>query len=803
MSYTLSNHLIVKTRPYANQKNVVLFDNYRITVLSQRLFRIENDPTLTFCDIATQGVWFRDMPKNKFSVKKEKLFCKIQTSFLSLYVYKDFKKSFIQFNDGKKVKINNSENLGGTYRTLDRCEGDVRFRFTREGTFLDGKVDLGYGVCSKNGVAVIDDSNSLLINDSGELSERKNLESDIYVFAFESDYREAVKALYMIEGAPPVLPRACLGNFWSKYWNYSESSYLALIHNFKERRIPLSVATIDMDWHYSTTLDDDKEITKLGRDNDFYGGAKGWTGYSWNTKLFPDYKRFLNELHDQNLSVTLNLHPADGVRWFEDCYKDMAVAMGKNPETLERIEFDMSNPLFINNYFRIVHNPYEKDGVDFWWIDWQQGSKSKLNGLDPLWALNHYHYLDIKHNGNVPIILSRYCGAGAHRYPVGFSGDALISWKTLKYLPYFTATATNIGFVWWSHDIGGHGHGSLDYELFVRFAQFGTFSPINRLHCSNYAILTKEPWYYKNGSGEIVANYLRLRKQLVPFLFSIGYNTAKSGKGLIEPLYYAYPNDEKAYEYKTQYLFGDLLVCPIYTKMKKDGFARQKVYFPEGEWTDIFTGEKYRGNQTYSIMRSLDYIPVFAKSGTILPLDADDISNGTNLPEHLLIKAFDGNGEFVLTETKNNLVSQTTFRCERKDDSLFVTVKTGKNKKILPKNRKLSFIFPNVSALSYELPSVNGLTVAKKVHRDCLTIEVDNIVAIKEYAFTIKTKNVDRLDYLKNNATHVLNSIECSNASRQICYDGYIESKTVDEFIDEITKSKLPQFAKDKILETV
>ena len=799
----LLNHLIAKTRPLANPKNVVLFNNYRITVLSQRLFRIENDPTLKFCDFATQNVWFRDMQKNQFSVKKEKLFCKIKTSYLSLYLYNDFKKSYVTFNDGKNVKIDNRQNLLGTYRTLDRCEGNICFRFTHEGTFIDGKVELDYGVCSKNGVAVMDDSNSLLLGENGEIFARENAETDIYVFAFKNEYREAIKSLYMIGGAPPVLPRETLGNFWSKYWHYSESSYIALMNKFKENHIPLSVATIDMDWHYSTTLDEDKKITELGRDGDFYGGKRGWTGYSWNTKLFPDYKRFLKSLHDQNLAVTLNLHPADGIRWFEDCYKEMAIAMGINPQTFEKVEFDITNTQFINNYFKIVHNPYEKDGVDFWWIDWQQGYKTKLDGLDPLWALNHYHYLDIKNNSNVPVILSRYCGAGAWRYPIGFSGDALISWKTLKYMPYFTATATNIGFVWWSHDIGGHGHGSLDFELFVRFAQFGVFSPINRLHCSDYAILTKEPWYYKNGSGQIVANYLRLRKQLVPFLFSMGYNTNKFGKALVEPLYYAYPNDEMAYEYKNQYLFGDLLVCPIYTKMKKDGFARQKVYFPEGEWTDIFTGEKYHGNKTYTIMRELDYIPVFAKSGTILPLDADDISNGTKLPEHLLVKIYDGNGTFTLTEAKKDLVCQTVFSCVRNGDSLKVSMKIGKNKKILPKNRKISFIFPDVSADSLELPLVFDKVVAKEVFKDDLTIELNGVVEIKEYSFSIKTKYVDTLNYLKNNATHVLNSIECKNAYRQLCYDAYVKSNNVDEFVDAVNRSDIPPFAKQKVLETV
>lgn len=134
-------------------------------------------------------------------------------------------------------------------------------------------------------------------------------------------------------------------------------------------------------------------------------------------------------------------------------------------------------------------------GVDFWWIDWQQGTKSKMKGLDPLWLLNHYHMLDINRDGNNSVILSRYAGMGSHRYPLGFSGDTVVCWKSLDFQPYFTALASNAGYTWWSHDIGGHMFGKGDNELYLRWLQFGVFSPINRLHSSNKG-MSKEPWNY-------------------------------------------------------------------------------------------------------------------------------------------------------------------------------------------------------------------------------------------------------------------------------------------------------------------
>ena len=129
-----------------------------------------------------------------------------------------------------------------------------------------------------------------------------------------------------------------------------------------------------------------------------------------------------------------------------------------------------------------------------WWIDWQQGSESRFPGVDPLWLLNHYHFLRSARKEKRPFIFSRYAGPGSHRYPAGFSGDSVTSWNSLRFQPYFTATAANIGYGWWSHDIGGHCAGKKDPELMMRWVQLGVFSPIMRLHSTSNLFNGKEPW---------------------------------------------------------------------------------------------------------------------------------------------------------------------------------------------------------------------------------------------------------------------------------------------------------------------
>ncbi len=278
-----------------------------------------------------------------------------------------------------------------------------------------------------------------------------------------------------------MLPRFALGNWWSRYHPYSAAEYLELMDRFAADNVPLSVAVLDMDWHL---VDIDPK----------YG--TGWTGYTWNRDLFPDPPAFLEELHDRGLATSLNVHPAEGVHAHEERYAEVARRMHVDPESQQPVAFDPTDRTFLQTYFEALHHPLEDEGVDFWWLDWQQGGVTRIAGLDPLWLLNHFHYLDSGRDGRRPLTFSRYAGVGSHRYPVGFSGDTVISWASLDFQPYFTATASNVGYGWWSHDIGGHFFGVKDDELATRWVQLGVYSPILRLHSSLSPFNTKEPWRF-------------------------------------------------------------------------------------------------------------------------------------------------------------------------------------------------------------------------------------------------------------------------------------------------------------------
>ena len=685
----LHSHLIAQTRPKAEKENIVLHGNFRITVLTERLFRIEHNRSRQFCDEATQVVWFRDMPSVHFTVSTKGDCLTLQTAAAALTVGAD-EESIRILADGQEMRLCDIRNMPGTYRTLDDCDGDFckSYWLTPDQYYT---ITLDDGVISRDGVSLYDDSASLLLREDGKVHPRDVQERDLYLFVYGTDYREAIRALYRITGSPPMIPRYALGNWWSRFHPYTDREYLHLMEAFAQNDIPLTVATVDMDWHYFRHLDEQKQITASGKNtedrNCHHKINLGWTGYSWDPDLFPDYKAFLDNLNRRGLKVTLNLHPNQGVRYFEDVYEEMAKATGVDPASEQPIFLDFASDEHINAYFDVLHKPYEKDGVEFWWIDWQQGSTCNIPGLDPLWALNHYHMLDnaVSHK---PLILSRYCGVGSHRYPLGFTGDTHMTWRSLDYIPYFTATATNAGYTWWSHDIGGHMHGGKDDELYTRYVQFGVFSPINRLHGCGEQVATKAPMVHMNGSGMIAAEFMRLRHRMIPFLYAASYETTEYGNALIEPMYYAHPGEEDAYRCRNQYMFGgQLLVAPITAPGDSRGMAAKDIWLPEGVWTDIFTGDVYHGGRWVSVVRWLDTLPVLAKAGGFFVLDGRKHTNRIDNPDKLTVMAFSGDGAYTLHEEGEHGFMHTDFRSELCCGKLTVTISARSDLTVVPTRR--------------------------------------------------------------------------------------------------------------------
>ena len=629
-------------KPLANPKAIVSAPNVRFTVLTDRLIRIECSPENMFEDRPSQVFWYREQPVPPFKKSIKDKILEIETKDLHL-TYKIGRPGFTSRNLSIKFKQENTTwrygdsaqkagNLKGTARTLDG---------------VAGRTKLEEGLVSMAGWSVVDDSETLVFDESGWLIPRQNPRSrkasgtvpgaqDFYFFGYGHDIPALLRDYTRLTGEVPMIPRYILGNWWSRYWAYTQDELQSLMQEFREREIPLSVCIVDMDWH----------ITRTGN------ASPGWTGYTWNRELFPDPQGFIAWLHSQGLRTALNLHPALGVYPHEEQYAEFAKWMGIDPELKAPIHFDISDPRFMEGYFELLHHPYElsssagrEDSVDFWWMDWQQGKKSRLAGLDPLWGLNHLHFQDLGRDGRKrPFVFSRWGGLGNHRYPIGFSGDTIIDWRSLAFQPYFTATAANVAYGWWSHDIGGHFFEDGTPELYLRWVQFGVFSPIFRLHSTNRPALERRPWAKPEPIYHAARDAMQLRHALIPYIYSMAWRAHQTGLSLVTPMYYGNMDSAEAFEAKDQYFFGtELLAAPVIKPVNaKTGLATQKIWFPSGTWFNFFTGEQIKGGTWHTNQAALEDIPVFAKAGAIVPLAPKIGWGGIENPKELDLYLFPG-----------------------------------------------------------------------------------------------------------------------------------------------------------------
>ncbi|MEM7113613.1 MAG: TIM-barrel domain-containing protein [Chloroflexota bacterium] len=717
MTYT--KNFPIQFNPVADPNAVIEDLNVRFTVLTSRLLRLEYSPENRFEDRPSQPFWYRQQPVPALETRRDGVGLVIETADLTLYYWPN-EAGFTADTLSIELKANgvryqygdaNPDNLQGTARTVD----DV-----------DGAVQLEQGLLSRSGWALVDDSDTLVFNDEGwlELREAAAGTLDLYFFGYGQEYEQCLHDYQLLTGKAPLLPRWVLGNWWSRFWPYSDKDLLGLMDEFRTNGVPLSVCIVDIDWHLRETGNK----------------STGWTGYTWNRELFPDPTGFIGKLHERGLKTGFNLHPAEGIHPHEEQYEAMATHMGIDPKTQEPVEFDCVDPHFMKAYFEMLHHPDERRGVDFWWIDWQQGDKSKIPSLDPLWWLNHLHFYDLgrdnpSRNGNKrPFIFSRWGGLGNHRYPIGFSGDSIVTWESLAFQPYFTATAANVAYGWWSHDIGGHMGGFEEAELYARWVQYGVFSPIFRLHCTNNPFHERRPWGYDAETFRVTKRAMRLRHQLIPYLYTMSWRNRENGRSPITPLYHDYPNAEPAYHCQDQYMFGsELLAAPFISRREEGlGLSKQVVWLPDGDWHHFFDGTFYGGNRWHALYGALDDIPVFAKPGAIVPLGADSGWGGVDNPETLEIHFFPGaDNRFDLFEDDGgDSYSLTPLRQSWSETRWHVNIDRLRGTAgHLPAERNYTLCFRGVAPDARLRLLVNGqiMSIKPKYEADTVTLKVSGI----------------------------------------------------------------------------
>lgn len=642
------NNFAQKYNPMANPRALVHKNEVRFTVLTPRVIRMEWSKDNHFEDHATLTFVNRNLPVPKFKVEESNGYLNIITTYLSLS-YKlnsgrfTDKNLIIKFNmDGVekvwKPGLKDSLNLLGTARTLDDYNGD-RDRHTGK------KLKLSPGIISRSGWAFIDDSKRPVFDNSKWqwVQPRKYLvNQDYYFFGYGYKFKRAMKDFVAIAGRIPIPPKFAFGYWWSRYWEYTDSEFRELINEFRIHDVPIDVLVVDMDWHITTK----PFWYKCGkRLKDPSGQKYGWTGFTWNKNYFPYPKNFLDYTKYEGLKVALNLHPASGIQPHETVYSKMARAVGIDPTTKKYVPFNITNKKFAENFMSIVLRPLEKQGVDFWWIDWQQWGKTKIPGVNPTFYLNYVFTSDMYLHRKVrPLLFGRYGGLGNHRYQIGFSGDASISWTSLNYEPYFTTTAANVGYGYWSHDIGGHTKGIDTPEMYTRWIQFGAFSPILRTHATKNKNIERRIWAYPLKYFYPMRKAILLRYSLIPYIYTAAKYAFDTGISICHPMYYDHPKSKNAYKFSDEYMLGnDMIVNPVTHPMETNRlFTMQSTWLPKGKWIEWFSGKILNGGKIINRPFMINEIPVYVKAGAIIPMQPKMKNTHAKPVDPLILKIFPG-----------------------------------------------------------------------------------------------------------------------------------------------------------------
>lgn len=443
-----------------------------------------------------------------------------------------------------------------------------------------------------------------------------------YYFILGPKFNSIIEQYTALTGRTPLLPKAGyglhLGTYSGGTWGYegltSEQYVVRLARRMRELGIPVDLLWLDSTWRIFGDV-----------------GGKGATSFEWR-ETFRNPKGMFDSLAALNFKmVGLHLRPR-----FDNGKKIKLL------DTTQRLRYtypEGSNAGEFVNFF-------DSASVNFWWqhgvmrvaslgarfLKTDEGSAfgglanesektgpqgkeiAKLQNLFPIAYAKAPFEKFQQYNGLRGLNQTREGYAGIQRYPYIFAGDWPSEWQ---YFAPVIKAGLNIGLSGvgaWAHCAGGFEHPA-DPELYIRWVQFGMFSPIALVFGMDHPGY-KEPWNYGADALRNFKKYDSLRYTLLPYIYSQAYTMYQSGMPLMRALVYGYQDDANVYEIGDQYLFGDaLMVCPVTTK----GAQTRTVYLPEGEWYDWWTGKKYTGGQYIHVVTPLDTLPLFVKAGAIIP----------------------------------------------------------------------------------------------------------------------------------------------------------------------------------------
>ena len=448
-----------------------------------------------------------------------------------------------------------------------------------------------------------------------------------YIMVLGENLEDTVRSTVAVTGKQPLPPRWLLGNFASRFGYKSQNEVMDVVDAFNTQDIPVDAVVLDLYW--------------FGKD------IKGHMGnLSWDTAAFPEPEKMISELRAQDVKTVLITEPfilTTSKQW------DSAVAsnaLAQNDDGAPyTFDFYFGNTGLVDvfseagqDWFWQYYEKLAAQGVAGWWGDlgepevhpddiqhmWQSTKVSGAevhNAYGHQWAKTVYNNLTELQPDTRPFVLMRSGFLGSQRYGmVPWTGDVSRSWGGLKPQVELALQMSVFGMAYTHSDLGGFAGGeTFDPELYTRWLQFGTFSPVFRPHAQDN--IAPEPIFHADPVKSIARKFIQLRYDMLPYNYSLAFENALYGTPLMRPLIMAY-GESDWFENADSYLWGDgLLVSPVTS-------ANQTVWptkLPEGVWFDFFSDTKYQGDQTVNYPLSQDNFPVWVKAGSFMPM-ADGLS---------------------------------------------------------------------------------------------------------------------------------------------------------------------------------
>lgn len=686
-------------------------NKYRITVLSDVLLRFEYSETGKFNDYPTIFAINRNFAKKPvFTVKQDEKYINITNDYFILEYSKE--KPYIA------SKLVPDSNLRITLKGTDKLWyfGNPEVKNLKGTTYsFDNKtnISLSKGLYNLDGFASIDDTMSPVFISDGTIKKNPSDALDVYVFIYKNDFQKALDSYFELTGKPSFIPRYALGVCWNKNEDYTEEELKDIISNFNKINIPLSSILLGSKWN----------LNKEG---------KTLSNYKFDNEKYKNLEQTINDIHQKNVFLGLTINPQSGITPYDSGYQSLKTKLNITKDGI--IPINVYNTAILETF---LNETLAKLNIDFIKIDEITEDKTKT------FMLMHYIYKSLSKTAERRgLILSRNPGIASHRYPALYSGNTKVSWKTLKYLPYFNITSSNLGLSYYSHDIGGYEGGVEDSELYTRYVQFGTYSPIFRFSSKEGRYYKREPWKWDIFTESIVKDYIRIRHRLIPYIYSEMYKYSKDGINLIKPLYLDYEKILDEPLYKNEYHFGkELFVCPI-TEPKDKVMNRvvHRIYLPEGTWYDFKTGKKFPGGKRYVTFYKDEDYPVYAKSGAIVPMAILDDTNLNSVkpPKKMEIQVFPGlsnnydlyedDGVTNLYKEGYYIVTNIDYNYRKNNYTLILRPTQGKTG-IIPDKRDYKIKFRNTKRPEYVKVNVGRFEVEFTTRSDenDFIIEVPNV----------------------------------------------------------------------------